>query len=122
MKVCWPIFGAVQGVAGAKITSQDLNSFKHARAIPAAEILRFHHQRRWDHSAGEQAVAYRRVKFVRPVAQAVEMQRRAFGGGDHIGCGTGAPRLGNFDLAARAERLGDAVERRSASGKAPSWK
>ena len=39
------------------------------------------------------------------------MQRRAFGGGDDIGGGAGARRLGNFDHLRGAERLGDARDR-----------
>ncbi len=40
MKLSWPSFGAVQGVAGARITSTDWNSSSTLRAVPAAEFLR----------------------------------------------------------------------------------
>ena len=107
-KVTWPSFGATQGVAGAMITSTDLEQLQHLGAIPAAEFLRAVDQRRRDHRAREQAVAHRRIEIIRALAQAIEMQRGAFGGGDDIGRGAGARGFGNFDRAGGAERLGDA--------------
>ena len=55
-----------------------------------------------------QPVAHRRIEIVRTLAQPVEMQRGAFGGGDDIGRGAGARGFGDLDGARRAQRLGDA--------------
>ena len=107
-KVACPSFGATQGVAGAMITSTDLEQLQHLGAVPAAEFLRAVDQRRRDHRARQQPVAHRRIEIVRPPAQPIEMQRGAFGGGDDIGGGAGARGFGNFDRARGAERLGDA--------------
>ncbi len=85
-----------------------LEQLQHLRAIPAAEFLRAVDQRRRDHRARQQAVAHRRIEIVRPLAQAIEMQRGAFGRGDDIGRGAGARGFGNFDRSRRAKRLGDA--------------
>ena len=95
--VTCPSFGATQGVAGAMITSTDLNSSSTLCAIPAAEFLRAVDQRRRHHRAGDQAIAHRRIEIVRALAQAVEMQRGAFGGGDDVGRGAGARGFGDFD-------------------------
>ena len=56
--VCWPISGAVQGVAGARIASTSSNSRSTLLAIPAAEFLRLDDQRRRHHGAGDQPVAH----------------------------------------------------------------
>ena len=107
-KFTCPSFGATQGVAGAMITSTDLEQLQHLRAIPAAEFLRAVDQRRRDHRARHQAIAHRRIEIVRALAQAIEMQRGAFGRGDDVGRGAGAGGFGNFDRSGGAERLGDA--------------
>ena len=119
-KVCWPIFGAVHGVAGAMITSTSANSVEHLLAIPAAEFLRLDHQRGRHHGAGDQPVAHRGIEVARARAQAIEMQRRALGGGDHKGGGAGALGFGKLDLALDAERARDPLDRaRAPPGKAP---
>ena len=87
----------MQGVAGAMITSRRLEQLEHLRAIPAAEFLRLS-----THGAGTIAPAIRRSRMAGSkscgtLAQAVEMQRVAFGGGDHVGRGAGAGGLRNFD-------------------------
>ena len=88
-----------------------LEQFEHALAIPAAEILRLHDRCRRHHGAGDQPVAHGGVEIARLRAQAFEMQRGAFGGGDDIGRGAGAGGFGNFDFVARAGRFGDTLER-----------
>ncbi len=85
-----------------------LEQLQHLRAIPAAEFLRAVDQRRRHHRARQQAVAHRRIEIVRPLAQPVEMQRGALGGGDDIGRGAGARGFGNLDRRCGAERLCDA--------------
>jgi len=59
MKVCWPMAGAVHGVAGARIASTLSKQLEHLALIPAAEFLRVIDQRRRDHGAGDQPVAHR---------------------------------------------------------------
>ena len=99
------------GDAGRRRRDDHVDRFEnlqHLRAIPAAEFLRAVDERRGNHGAGDQPVTHRRIEIVRPLAQAVEMQRRALDGGDDIGGGAGARGLRDFDHARRAERLGDA--------------
>ena len=107
-KVACPSFGATQGVAGARITSTVLNSSSTwaryqrrnfcARSTSGAGIIAPASSR--SRTAGSKSFGRR--------AQPIEMQRGAFGGGDHIGRGAGARGFRNFDRPGCAERLGDA--------------
>ena len=112
----------MQGVAGAMITSTDLNS-----SSTCARYQRRNFCARSTNGAGTIAPAISRSrtagsKSFGALAQAIEMQRRAFGGGDDIGRGAGARGLGNFDLLRRTERLGDAATASTASGNTFFWK
>ena len=66
-------------------------------AIPAAEFLRAVDHRRRHHRARDQPVAHRGIEIVRALAQAVEMQRRAFGRGDNVGSRAGTRGFRDFD-------------------------
>ena len=92
-KVFWPISGATQGVAGARMASTCSNRRSICCWIPAAEFLRLHHGGSGNQRAGDQPVAHIGIEIVRPRAQPFQMQRRAFGRGDDIGgaAGTSAP-------------------------------
>ena len=107
--------GATQGVAGARMTS---TSPEQSRA-PASRYQRRNFCAWTTSDAGTIAPAISRSrtagsKSCAARAQAVEMQRRAFGRGDDIGRGARALGFGNFDLARDVERLGDARDRLAA--------
>ena len=118
-KVCWPIFGAVQGVAGARITSTSLNN--------SSTCVRYQRRNFCACPPGQPAPWRPAISRSRTTgsksrgapAQAIEMQRRALGGGDHIGGGAGALGLGKLDLAIGAERGRDPPTAARASGNAP---
>ena len=61
--------------------------------------------------AGDQPVAHVGIEIVRRVAQAVQMQRGAFGSGDDIGSGARPCGFGQFDLPHAPSAAGDAVQR-----------
>jgi hypothetical protein len=82
-----------------------LEQFEDARAIPAAEFLRAIDQRSRHHRAGDQAIAHRGIEILRALAQAIEMQRGAFGCGDDIGRGARTGGLGNLDGLRYSKRL-----------------
>ena len=111
--------------AGRRRRDDDIDrpeSFQHLRPIPAAEFLRAVDKGRRHHRAGQQAVTHRRIEIVRALAQPIEMQRGAFGGGDDIGRGAGARGLGNFDHPGRAERLCHPGDGLDGFGKTFFWK
>ena len=110
-KVCWPIFGAVQGVDGAMIASTSLNSSSTRARYQRRNFCAWFTERGRHHGARDQPVAHRRIEIVRARAQTIEMQRRAFGRGDDVGRGARAGGFRDFDLAGDAERLGDALDR-----------
>ena len=108
--VCWPSRGAVQGVAGARMTSTLSNSLATSSRYQRRNFCAF-----TTSEAGIMAPAISRSrtagsKSLGRAAQAVEVQRGALGGGDHIGSGARACGFGELDLARRAERLGDAFD------------
>src|SRR5262249_55540946 len=113
----------MQGVAGARITSTDRNSSSTlaryqrrnfcARSTSTAGTIapamrrsrtagagRRRHER-----AGDEAVAHGGIEILRPLAQAVEMERSGLGGGDDVSRRAGARRFGQNDGLGRAERL-----------------
>src|SRR5262245_65537857 len=110
MKVCWPMAGAVQGVAGASTASTWAN-----KASTCSRYQRRNFCALTTCAAGIMAPAIRRSRTAgsksRPRAQASEVKRAAFAGGDDIGRGARAFRFRKLDLVRRAERGGDAGER-----------
>jgi hypothetical protein len=121
-KFTCPNFGAVQGVAGAMITSTDLNS-----SSTLARYQRRNFCARSTSGAGTMAPAIRRsrtagIEIVRALAQPVEMQRGAFGGGDHVSRGAGARGFGNFDRGRRVQRFRDPRNGLDRFGKTFFWK
>ena len=98
MKVAWPSLGAMQGVAGR---DDHVHRLEQLRA-PSRDTSGGISARDRPRGAGTIAPAIRRSrtagsKSFGAFAQAIEMQRRAFGGGDDVGRGAGARGLGNFD-------------------------
>ena len=111
-KVFWPISGARQGVAGASRMSTSRNSLDDALAKPAAQFLRLDDPGARQHRAGDQPIAHVRIEIARPLAQPVDVQRRALDHRDEIGRRARAPRLpGSSIVARRAQRAGDAIHR-----------
>ena len=60
MNVCWPISGAVHGVAGARIASTSANSLSTSPRYQRRNFCALRHQRGRHHGAGDQPVAHRR--------------------------------------------------------------
>ena len=107
-KVACPSFGATQGVAGARITSTDLNS-----SSTCARYQRRNFCARSTSGAGIIAPAIRRSRTAGSKSFG-RWRRRSrcseapSAGGDDIGGGAGARGFGDFDRPRGAERLGDA--------------
>ena len=111
MKVCWPIAGAVHGVAGARIASTSLNS-----ASTCSRYQRRNFCALTTSEDGIMAPAIRRSrtagsKSLARAAQPIEMQCRAFGRGDDISCGAGALHFRQFDFARDIQCLRDLLDR-----------
>ena len=119
--VCWPMRGAGNGVAGARMASTDSNSRSICVAIPAAELLRLDHERPRHHRPGDEPVAHGRLEIRARVRRRSRCRARALAGRDDEGGGAGARGLRDLDLAGDAERLGDLGHRgqRLGRGAAP---
>ena len=108
MNVCWPISGAVHGVAGATMASTSSNSLSTSPRYQRRNFCAF-----TTSDAGTMAPAISRSRTAGSKSRARVRKRarcklRAFARGDDESRGACALRLRNLDLAIGAERRGNA--------------
>ncbi len=107
----WPILGAVQGVAGARMMSTSAEQLLHLGAVVAAEALCLDVPGAGQQRARHEALARVGIEVLRPRPEPRQMELAALDRRNDIG---GSPRRGglrNDDGPGRAQRLGHGGDR-----------